>query len=109
MSSVNKRHTWTLQGINISPAILRPYYRGFVVRPPLLIHLDNFTISQGTEILGDREVRSSFLSVTDGAPQRQVVQSIIKYTGTLSIPEWMDIERGSVLIFSDFAKGTQVK
>ena len=52
------------------------------------------------EVLGDREVRSSFLCVTDGAPPRQVVQSIIRYTGTPGVPEWMDIG-GGVFIFDD--------
>jgi hypothetical protein len=69
----------------------------------------NLIALQGERVLEDREVRQPFVYVTEGAPQRQAVQSVIKYTGTLSIPEWMDIEQGSVFDFSSFARGTQVK
>lgn len=94
-----------LQGINVSLNISRQSSRGFVIHPLLLILLDNLIASQGTKVLEDREERSSFFCVTDGAPQRQVVVPVIKYTGALSSPKWADIERGSVFI-SNNLQGT---
>lgn len=42
--------------------------------------------------------------MTEGLPERQAFQSVIKYTGACSAPEWMDIEQGSVFGFNDFCK-----
>jgi len=47
---------------------------------------------RGTKVLEDRVIRSRFCYITEGAPQRQAYQSILKYTGANSAPEWMDIE-----------------
>jgi len=49
-------------------------------------------LSRGTKVLEDREIRSRFCYITEGAPQRQAYQSILKYTGTNYAPEWMDTE-----------------
>jgi len=48
---------------------------------------------RGTKVLEDREVRSPYCYVTEGAPQRQAYQSVLKYTGVGVAPEWMDVER----------------
>jgi hypothetical protein len=82
---------------------------GFAIYHLFLVLLDNSIALQGDRVLEDREVRQPFVYVTEGAPQRRAAQSIIKYTGKLRTPEWMDIEQGSVPVFNDFTKGTQVK
>ena len=94
-----------LQGIKKSLAVLKPCYRGSVTHPLLLILLDNFIVLQGTKVLEDREIRRSFCYVTEGTPRQYAPQSIIKYTGTRSVPQWMDIERGDVLSFSNNLRG----
>jgi len=60
----------------------------------LSILLDNLISSQGAKVLEDQEVRHSFCYVTEGAPQRQALQTILKYPGTDSVPRWTDIESG---------------
>jgi hypothetical protein len=93
------------QGINISLNISKPCYHGFAIHPLLSVLLNNLIALQGTRVLEDREIRRPLIYVTGGAPQRQVVSSVIKYTGTLSIPQWMDIEQGSVLGFQHLCEG----
>src|SRR5258706_68368 len=49
---------------------------------PLMILLVSLAPLQGTKVLEDQEVRYSFCYVTEGAPQQQAFQSVLKYTGT---------------------------
>ena len=109
MFGVNTSHTWISQGRDVSPTISEPCYHGFVIRPLSLISLGDPVVSQGTKVLEDREIRSRFWYVAEGAPQQQAYQSILKYTGTNSAPEWMDTEPGSVFCFNNFSKGVQAK
>ena len=48
------------------------------------------------------------MPVAEDAPQRQVFQSVLKYTGPGNVPEWMDKERGDIFGFNDFLKDAQV-
>ena len=73
--------------------------------PLLLILPDNPIALQGTRVLEDQEIRQGFSYTSKGAPRQQAVRSVIRYTGTLRAPEWMDIEPGSVTIFNSFARG----
>jgi hypothetical protein len=93
----------------MSLTISKPCCHGFVVHPLLLVLLDNLIPSQGTKVLEDRELRSSFRYVTYDVPQRRAYRPVFRYTGTRSAPEWMDTERGSVFSFDDFVRGTQVR
>jgi hypothetical protein len=80
-----------------------------VWHPPLLLILIHDLIAlQGTKVLEDREVRESFIFVTKDASKRQIIQPVIKYTGTRRAPEWMDLEKGS-FVFNEFVRGTQGK
>ena len=69
----------------------------------------NFVVPQGTKVLEDREVRSSFCHVSEGNPGQQAFQPVIKYTGARSAPEWMDIELGIVFSLNDLVRDTQVE
>ena len=63
---------------------------------------------QGAKVLEDRELRFRLRQVTvDPAEPASTV--VIKYTGVLGTPEWMDIERGSVIGFNNFVRGVEVK
>ena len=77
--------------------------------PTLMILLETLIALQGTKVLEDREVRYNFCYVTEGAPQQEGFQSVLKYTGTRNNPQWMDVEPGKVPDFKWFAKGTQAK
>jgi len=57
-----------------------------------LPHYFETMLARGAKVLEDHEVRHSFCYVTEGAPQRQAVQTILKYTGTDSVPRWTDIQ-----------------
>ena len=70
----------------------------------LLVLPDDFISLQGTRVLEDREVRSSYCYITEGAPRLQASQSVIKYTGTDNAPEWMDSEQGQCIRFNTFAR-----
>ena len=59
----------------------------------------NLIASQGTDVLKDREIRSSFCWVDEGAPQQITSATFVKYTGDLADPEWEDIEPGRVFNF----------
>ena len=85
--------------------ISKPCYHGFAIHLLLSILLNNLIALQGTRVLEDREIRQPLIYVTRGAPQRQVVSPVIKYTGTLRAPQWMDIEQGSVLSFQHLCEG----
>ena len=109
MSGVSIRHIWIPQGTDVSPITSKPCYCGFVIRALLLILLGNLIPLQGTKVLEDREVRTTFRFVNYDAPEEQASMPILRYTGTHSSPEWTDIERGSVFSFDNFVRGTQVK
>ncbi|KAF9650931.1 hypothetical protein BDM02DRAFT_3163995 [Thelephora ganbajun] len=51
-------------------------------------------LSRGTKVLEDREIRYGFSWVSKGAPRQYVSPEIVKYTGTLFAPEWVDTEQG---------------
>ena len=101
MSCVSISHGWIPRETSGSPAVSKLCYRGFVIHPLLSILLDNFITLQGTKVLEDHEVRRNFSYITEGAPQLQAFQSVVKYTGEQSAPRWMDIEKGNVFGFSD--------
>ena len=109
MSNVNANHTWTPQGINVSMNVSKTCYHGFAIHCLLLILLNNFVALQGTKVLEDREIRFSLHLITDNAPQERTFESVYKYTGRRSAPEWMDVERGNGFGFHDFVKGAQIK
>ena len=54
---------------------------------------------QGTKVLEDREIRHSFYWTSEDAPPQHASPGVVKYTGTLTAPEWEDIEPGIVSIF----------
>lgn len=108
-SSVKKRHTWILREIDASLVTLQPCYCGFVIRSRLLNFLDDYIALQGTKVLEDREVRASFRRVAEDSPERQLYTSIVKYSGTRTAPEWMDIEPGIMFVFNYITMSTQVK
>ena len=56
----------------------------------------DFTALQGNRILKDREIRRRFSAPAEGAPPQSCAAEIVKYTGTLATPEWVDVEPGSV-------------
>lgn len=87
-----------LLGINVSPTISRQCCHGFVIRSRLSAILGNLFTLQGTKVLEDREVRAPFCCVAEGAPPRQGFNSVVKYTGSRTSPEWMDLERGNVFV-----------
>jgi len=60
---------------------------------------------QGTRVLEDREIRFSFRILAEDAPPQHGFSGITKYTGSLTAPEWEDVEPGRVLSFP----GTLVK
>ena len=97
-SGVNTSHTLMSQGKDVSPAVSRACYCGFVIRRRSLTLLDNFIALQGTKVLEDREVRFLLCYISEGAPQREASSSVFKYTGALSTPQWMDTELGSVFV-----------
>ena len=109
MSSVYINHTWIPQGRNVSLTTSKACCCGFVIHCHLLILYGNFITLQGTKVLADREVRFLLCYITEGAPQRQALSSVFKYTGTHGAPQWMDTERGSVFSFNDFVRGTKIK
>jgi len=54
----------------------------------------NTMLPRGTKVMEDREVRLGLCYVSKtNTPQRQVFQSVFKYTGAGNVPEWMDKER----------------
>ena len=71
--------------------------------------LGNLTVSQGTKVLEDREVRHRFSYATEDVLEQQITQKVSKYTGASGAPEWMDTEPGSVLNLNDFVRVTQVR
>ena len=105
----NTRYTWMLQGIDVSMAVSKTCYRGFVIYRVSLILLDNPVVFQGTRVLEDREVRFSLCYTTEGTPQQHAASPVLKYTGMSRIPEWTDINEGSVFSFYNIVRGTQVK
>ena len=104
-SGANSSHIWIPQGINVSLTVSKACYCGFVIYRYLLAVLDIFIKLQGTKVLENREVRFQLTDITGGAPQRQALSSVLKYTGAHSSPEWMDIEPGSLSSFNDFTRG----
>ena len=54
---------------------------------------------QGTKVTEDREIRHSFRRVTEDGPAQHALPRIVKYTGTLTAPEWQDVEQGRALSF----------
>jgi len=110
MSGVSVIHGWIPLGTSGSLAVSQPYYCGFVIHPVLSTPLRNFTTSQGTKVLGDHEIRNVFCCITEDVPERQALQSVVKYTGTQIAPQWMDVEQGNVSGFShDFVGVIEVK
>ena len=93
--------------------LIPDYFQTMLLRvrhlPLLLVLQYNLIPSQGTKVLEDRELRTTLCYVTDGAPQRQASQPVLRYTGTSDTPEWRDTEPGSVFSFNNFARGTQVR
>ena len=59
----------------------------------------DFIVLQGTKVIEDHEIRSSFNVTAEGNPPRSGHARISKYTGTLASPEWMDAEPGRVSRF----------
>ena len=111
ISSANTNRSWTLRGISVFLAVSRPCYHGFVIPLLLSILLNDFVASQGTKVLEDREVRSSYCYVTEGTSRGrgQAFQSILKYTGKRAAPEWVDLEQGIVFDFNDSVRVAQAK
>jgi len=100
MSGAGINHTlipWERSG---SQTVSLPCYCGFVIHSLLSILLDYFILLQGTQVSEDHEVRQNLCYITEGVPQRHAIQSVAKYTGTQSEPQWMDVEQGVCLIFS---------
>lgn len=54
-------------------------------------------------------MRHNFSYVTEGTPQREASQSVLKYIGAGKAPEWMDIEPGIVVGFNDSVMGTHAQ
>ena len=77
--------------------------------PPFIILLDNPVVFQGTKVLEDREVKFSLCYLTEGTPQQHAASSVLKYTGMSRIPEWTDVNEGSVFNFYNIVRGTQAK
>ena len=85
------------QGIGASLTISKPCYNRFAIHPLLSICRDNPIPPQGDKVLKDQEVRAGFCYVSYDAPRQQAFEAVLRYTGTLRPPEWMDVEQGSVL------------
>jgi len=77
--------------------------------PPFIDPPNNFITLQGTKVEEDHEVRSNFSYVTEGSPQLQAFQSIVKYTGAQIAPQWMDIERGDIWFLQQLCEVIEVK
>ena len=109
ISGANISHTlifWVRSGsLNVS----MPCYHGFVIHPLRSIIPDYFTVLQGAKVQEDQEVRRSFYYLTEGAPEREASQSVVRYTGSCSAPAWMDVEEGGVFRFNSFVSHTKVK
>ena len=83
-----------------------------VCHPPPLVLSASLHISvtlQGTKVLDEQELRHTLVGVTEGTPRKPISFSVMKYTGTSSAPEWMDIELGRAFSFDNFVSGTQAK
>ena len=104
-SGADTSRIWIPQEINVSLTVSKACYCGFVIYRYLLAVLDVFITLQGTKVRENREVRFHLSYITEGAPQRQALSSVLKYTGAHSSPEWMDIEPGSMPSFNDFTRG----
>ena len=109
MSNVNTSCTLIPRVVSWSLIVSLPCYRRSVNHPVRSTLLDDFTVLQGTRVLKDREVRHNLCYVTEGAPRKQALHSILKYTGTSETPGWTDTEPGSVFSFNGPMRGTQVK
>ena len=56
-------------------------------------------VLQGTKVLEDHEIRHTLCVTAQGSPPQRASPKIIKYTGNLTFPEWVDAEPGRVFSF----------
>ena len=61
----------------------------------------NFIALQGTKVLENREIRSTF-HVTEDVPPQHALPGIAKYTGNLTEPGWKDVDPGRVFSFPSY-------
>ena len=97
MSGVNTNRSSTLWGRSWSLAILRSCCRRYVNNVIDFACPIGFHRLQGTKVLEDREIRLPLFYAPECASPQKASLRIVKYTGSLVSPEWVDVEEGAVL------------